>query len=145
MAGQTRTRPACPDRRAPDAAAEKDFALVQELVGAIRQIRAEYGVEPGKSVNVRVGRTHAAFSAEEGTMRRLAKVAEMSYGAPPSAPGAHAVLADGTEVYIALGTRRDPQKESGPARRREGAPGAAAGGAARQAGQRELREPGPRR
>ncbi|MBK8004299.1 MAG: valine--tRNA ligase [Gemmatimonadetes bacterium] len=100
-----------PDGRAPDAAAEKDFALVQELVGAIRQIRAEYGVEPGKSVNVRVGRRPPPFAAEEGTIRRLAKVAEMSYGAPPSAPGAHAVLVDGTEVYIALGDLVDLQKE----------------------------------
>ena len=100
-----------PDRRAPDAAAERDFALVQELVGAIRQIRAEYGVEPGKTVNVRVGRTHAAFTAEEGTIRRLAKVGEVSYGAPPGTPGAHAVLADGTEVYIALGDLVDLQKE----------------------------------
>jgi valyl-tRNA synthetase len=100
-----------PDRRAPNPEAEREFALVQELVGAIRQIRAEYGVEPGKTVNVRVGRRHSAFTAEEGTIRRLAKVGTLEYGAPPSEPGAHAVLGDGTDVFIALGDLVDIKKE----------------------------------
>jgi len=100
-----------PDRRAPDADVERDFGLLQELVGAIRQIRAEYGVEPGKSVNVRVARRHPALIKEEGTVCRLARVGLLSYGAPPDEPGGHAVLTDGTAVFIALGDLVDLKKE----------------------------------
>ncbi|MEO8636058.1 MAG: valine--tRNA ligase [Gemmatimonadales bacterium] len=98
-------------RLAVDASAEREFTLVQELVGAVRQIRAEYGVEPGKSVNVRASQAHAAFRAEEGTIMRLAKIGSLTYGAPLAEPGANAVLADGTTLYIALGDLVDVKKE----------------------------------
>jgi len=100
-----------PDRRAPDPAAERDFVMVQELVGAVRQIRAEYGVEPGKQVSLRVSRRHPAFVEEEGTIARLARLGHVSYGEPLPEPGANAVLQDGTSLYIALGELVDLQKE----------------------------------
>ncbi|HWA17308.1 MAG TPA: valine--tRNA ligase, partial [Gemmatimonadales bacterium] len=98
-------------RRASDPAAEKGFALVQELVGAVRQIRAEYGVEPGKTVNLRISREHPAFTEESGTIQRLAKIGHLGYGEPLAEPGANAVLSDGTTLYIALGDLVDLQKE----------------------------------
>jgi valyl-tRNA synthetase len=98
-------------QRATDPAAEKGFALVQELVGAVRQIRAEYGVEPGKTVNLRISREHPAFSEESGTIQRLAKIADLTYGEPLAEAGANAVLTDGTTLYIALGDLVDIQKE----------------------------------
>lgn len=100
-----------PDRRAADAAAERDFALVQELVGAVRQIRAEYGVEPGKQVALRISRRHPAFVEEEGTIARLAKIGHVTYGDPLPEAGANAVLKDGTSLYIALGDLVDLRKE----------------------------------
>ena len=100
-----------PDQRASDLTAEREFALVQELVGAIRQIRAEYGVEPGKTVNVRVSTERPAFRAEAGTIRRLAKLGTLAYGTPLAEPGANAVLADGTALYISLGELVDLRKE----------------------------------
>jgi valyl-tRNA synthetase len=100
-----------PDRRASDALAERDFALVQELVGAVRQIRAEYAVEPGKQVSLRISRKHQAFTDEEGTILRLAKLGHLSYGDPLPEPGANAVLQDGTTLYIALGDLVDLRKE----------------------------------
>ncbi len=100
-----------PARRAVDESAERGFALVQELVGAVRQIRAEYGVEPGKTVNLRISREHPAFSEESGTITRLAKLGSLSYGPPLTQPGANAVLSDGTTLYIALGDLVDVQKE----------------------------------
>jgi valyl-tRNA synthetase len=100
-----------PDRRAADAAAERDFALVQELVGAVRQIRAEYGVEPGKQVALRISRRHPAFVEEEGTIARLAKIGHVTYGDPLPEAGANAVLKDGTSLYIALGDLVDLKKE----------------------------------
>ena len=100
-----------PDRRAPNPGAERDFAVVQELVGAIRQLRAEYGVEPGRSVNVRVSRQHPAFTEEQGTILRLAKVGALTFGDPLAEPGANAILSDGTAVYIGLGDLVDVARE----------------------------------
>jgi valyl-tRNA synthetase len=100
-----------PDPRAEDQAAEQGFALVRELVGAVRQIRAEYGVEPGRQINLRISRRHPAFVEEEGTIARLAKAGAISYGEPLAQPGAHAVLRDGTSLYIALGDLVDLAKE----------------------------------
>jgi valyl-tRNA synthetase len=100
-----------PDRRAVDDRAEQDFARVQELVGAVRQIRAEYGVDPGKQVSLRISRRHAAFTAEQGTIARLAKIGALSYGDPLPEPGANAVLSDGTALYIALGDLVDIRRE----------------------------------
>ncbi|MFN8651246.1 MAG: valine--tRNA ligase [Gemmatimonadales bacterium] len=100
-----------PDRRAADAEAERDFALVQELVGAVRQIRAEYGVEPGKQLALRISRRHPAFVEEEGTIARLAKVGQVTYGDPLPEAGANAVLKDGTSLYITLGELVDIRKE----------------------------------
>jgi valyl-tRNA synthetase len=100
-----------PDRRAPNRGAEQDFALVQELVSAIRQLRAEYAVEPGRSVNVRVSREHPAIVEETGTVLRLAKVGTLTFGDPLPEPGANAILADGTAVYIALGELVDVARE----------------------------------
>jgi valyl-tRNA synthetase len=100
-----------PDRRAADDAAGRDFGLVQELVSAVRQIRAEYGVEPGKQVALRISRRHPAFVEEEGTIIRLAKLSQLSYGDPLSEPGANAVLQGGTALYIALGELVDLKKE----------------------------------
>jgi valyl-tRNA synthetase len=100
-----------PDQRATDAEAERDFSVVQELVGAVRQIRAEYGVEPGKQVSLRISRRHRALVEEERTIGRLAKVGHVSYGEPLPQPGANAVLQDGTSLYIALGDLVDVRKE----------------------------------
>jgi len=100
-----------PDRRAEDEVAERHFAQLQELVGAIRQIRAEYGVEPGRSVNARVARRNPALVLEEATVCHLAKVGQLRYGPPPDEPGGHAVLKDGNTVFIALGELVDLKKE----------------------------------
>ncbi|HEU4828475.1 MAG TPA: valine--tRNA ligase, partial [Gemmatimonadales bacterium] len=42
------------DPRARDEAALREFSLVQELVGAIRGIRAEYGIAPGQAIRASV-------------------------------------------------------------------------------------------
>jgi valyl-tRNA synthetase len=84
---------------------------VQELVSAVRQIRAEYGVDPGRPVNVRISRRHPAFVAEQGTIARLAKAGQVAYGDPLAEPGANAVLSDGTALYIALGDLVDIGRE----------------------------------
>ena len=108
-----------PDDRARDPEALADFALLQELVGAVRSIRAEYGVEPGKPVRVTVGTAsravRRALEAEVTTVQRLAKVDSLVQRDGDSAePGAgHAVLTDGTTVSVPLGDLIDLDRECG--------------------------------
>ena len=106
-----------PDRRAEDPAALREFGLVQELVGAIRGIRAEYGVQPGQPVRVMVGRDGGApdpaLDRERATVLRLAKVSDLGFGEPTERVGGHAVLSDGTSVFVPLGDAIDVGRECG--------------------------------
>jgi len=104
-----------PDRRAVDDPAEREFGLVQGLITAVRQIRAEYGVEPGATVPLimtdlsREGRS--AFELEAATIQRLAKVSRISLGETPSGVGASAALSDGSAAFVALGEVLDVSRE----------------------------------
>jgi valyl-tRNA synthetase len=105
------------DSRARDPKALKQFGLVQELVSAIRTIRAEYGVQPGQLVRAVVsGETEAAAAAlkqERATITRLAKLSELSLGESRERVGGHAVLSDGTAVFVPLGDTIDVGRECG--------------------------------
>ncbi len=104
-----------PDSRAMDPSAEHAFGLVQQVVTAIRQIRAEYGVAPGTGIAVRVlaatASVQRALESERTTIMRLAKVNELSFGAASDEAGGHAVLDDGTSVFIPLGRAIDLERE----------------------------------
>jgi len=100
-----------PDDRAIDAAALRDFAVVQELIGAVRQIRAEYGVQPGHPVRLWLSTPHPAVASELGTVQRLARVSTVHHGDAPSEPGGHAVLSDGRAVFVPLGDALDLDRE----------------------------------
>jgi valyl-tRNA synthetase len=106
-----------PDPRARDPEALKEFGLVQELVSAIRAIRAEYGVQPGQLVRAVVsGASQAAAAAlkhERPTITRLAKLSELSLGESRERVGGHAVLSDGTAVFVPLGDAIDVGRECG--------------------------------
>jgi valyl-tRNA synthetase len=102
-----------PDNRATDAAALVDFALVQQVIGSVRQIRAEYGVQPGQPVRLWVSERLPALVAELGTIERLAKVSAVRFGEAPTEPGAHAVLEGGAAVFVPLGGALDLEKECG--------------------------------
>jgi valyl-tRNA synthetase len=105
-----------PDRRAEDPEALREFGLVQEVVGAIRGIRAEYGVQPGQPVRAVVTRSASgdgAIRREQATVTRLAKVSELSFGEPRERVGGHAVLSDGTAVFVPLGDAIDVDRECG--------------------------------
>jgi valyl-tRNA synthetase len=105
------------DRRAADAAALKRFGSVQEIVGAIRSIRAEYGVQPGQTVRATIANPGAdarAALAEAGPIvTRLAKLSALETGGEPADPKAAAttVLPDGTSVSVPLGDLVDVEKE----------------------------------
>ena len=98
-----------------DAEALRVFSAVQAIVGAIRQLRAEYAVAPGKSVHVTIvdpsDVARQALAAEGDTVRRLAKVEALHVGAAPSEAGGTIVLDDGTTVIVPLGDLVDLDKE----------------------------------
>jgi len=104
-----------PDDRAVDAGALRDFSLVQELVGAVRAIRAEYGIQPGQSVRAMVTpasrATRRALEAESRTIERLARVGVLGFGSPRERIGANAVLSDGTALFVPLGDAIDLERE----------------------------------
>jgi valyl-tRNA synthetase len=94
-----------------DVESERRFELVKSLVSAIRTIRAEYGIKPGKEIGASVetasDTTRQAFDAELGTIKRLGKIDNLSFESPDDAVGAHAVLPDGTAVFVPLGDAID--------------------------------------
>ncbi|HEV8599338.1 MAG TPA: class I tRNA ligase family protein, partial [Gemmatimonadales bacterium] len=105
------------DRRALDAEALRRFGALQELVGAFRSIRAEYGVPPGQTVRATVTRpgpeTREVLRLERPTVRRLAKVSSLELKEAESAAiaTANAVLSDGSLVTVPLGDLVDLHKE----------------------------------
>jgi valyl-tRNA synthetase len=105
------------DARAEDPEALADFGLVQQIVGAIRGIRAEYGVQPGQTVrayaSVDGGKAAAALERERGTIVRLAKLSELILGESTERIGGNAVLPDGTSVFVPLGDAIDVGRECG--------------------------------
>jgi len=106
-----------PDRRARDPEALTEFGLVQQVVGAIRGIRAEYGVQPGQTVRAFVsldGRAPSpALERERGTILRLAKLSDLVLAESTERVGGHAVLPDGTSVFVPLGDAIDVGRECG--------------------------------
>jgi valyl-tRNA synthetase len=99
-----------------DPEAEARVAALQELIGVVRAIRAEYRVAPGDRVEVWIRgadeAVRAALEAERAAADRLAGVARWSFdGRPPRAEGAHAVLRSGAEVFVSLAGLVDLDRE----------------------------------
>jgi valyl-tRNA synthetase len=106
-----------PDPRADDPEALAEFDLVQQVVGAIRGIRAEYGVQPGQTVRAFVsqdGRAPSpALERERATILRLARLSELVLAESRESVGGHAVLPDGTSIFVPLGEAIDVGRECG--------------------------------
>jgi len=94
------------------------FDLVREAVSAVRQIRSDYAIPPGKAIDVAIqSKSHAALFTDHAPLigqlsRSTVKVGGQSGGAA----AAHAVLADGSEVIVPLEGLVDLKKECGKLR-----------------------------
>ncbi|HEX7239271.1 MAG TPA: valine--tRNA ligase [Longimicrobiaceae bacterium] len=101
-----------PDRE--DAAAEARFAELQAVIVAVRNIRAEYGVQPSQRVPLRVPgaapELRADLEAGLRALRDLARVEDLGFEAGGGA-GASAVLRSGAEVFVPLAGVIDVAKE----------------------------------
>src|SRR5437867_3394321 len=99
-----------------DPRAEARFALVQDAIAAIRTIRAEYRVSPKArltaTVTPKTAEGRGAFEGERETIVRLGQLEALGLdGRRAAKAGAHAVLADGSEVFVALSEAIDVQQE----------------------------------
>jgi valyl-tRNA synthetase len=98
-----------------DDAAEAAFAEMQEVIGAVRNLRQEYGVQPAARVPLRVvpatEAVRGALEAGRRTLLDLARVDDLGFGAAGGEVGASAVLRSGTELFIPLAGVIDLEKE----------------------------------
>src|SRR2546422_9980878 len=103
-----------------DVAADAQFARVQEVISAIRNIRAEYRVAPKARITAIVTPSGAAarrtLEGERETILRLAQLEALSLDGKSgpgvgNGPGGHAVLRDGSAVFVPLGGALHGQQE----------------------------------
>lgn len=98
-----------------DQEAERGFGLVQGLIGAVRNVRAEYNVPHAKTVSIVVnpagGDTREFLEMELGTIERLAKVSSIEFASIHDGVGSHSVLTDGSSVFVSLGEAVDVRRE----------------------------------
>jgi valyl-tRNA synthetase len=100
-------------RRSDDKA--PDFELVREVVTALRQLRGEYSVAPGRTLDaivVTADGTAAMLERERSTIERLARCT-LRIAPTPDVQGAaaHQVLSGGNEVIVPLEGVIDVTKE----------------------------------
>ena len=103
-------------REGGDAASERanEFELVREAVAAIRQIRAEYAVPPGKSIDAIAVANNGAtrvFGEESLLVERLARTSLSIAPTAPAGAAAHAVLTGGASLVVPLAGLVDVEKE----------------------------------
>jgi len=92
----------------PASADERDaiarFDLVREAIGAVRQIRSDYAIPPGKPIDVAIQSKSRAtlFSDHAPLIGRLSRSSVQVNAHSNSSAAAHGVLADGSEVIVPL-------------------------------------------
>src|SRR5205807_3148829 len=88
-----------------DSELDLQFLRVRQVVEKIRAIRAEYRVPPKArlvaAIKPRSEAIRAAFDGERDTIVRLAQLSELQLDGGLRGAGAHAVLGDGSEVFVA--------------------------------------------
>ena len=94
------------------------FDVVREAVTALRQVRSDYAIAPGKSLDavIRSPRNEALFVAHGGLVGRLARAAVRVGGIDGATGAAHVLLTDGSEVIVPLGGLVDLSRECGKLR-----------------------------
>ena len=98
------------------------FDIVREAVTALRQVRSDYAIAPGKPIDakIRSSRNAALFRSYSGLIGRLGRAQVLlDHGdkAAPDADGAaHVLLTDGSEIIVPLGGLVDLSKECGKLR-----------------------------
>jgi valyl-tRNA synthetase len=92
-----------------------EFELVRAVVDAIRQVRADYNVPPGRAVDATVvagaGVPPHVYAQEAALIGALTRAAVTVAEAAPAGAAAHALLGGGAEVVVPLAGLVDLAKE----------------------------------
>src|SRR5690606_34140226 len=98
----------------PVAGEPAEFEIVREAVTALRQLRGDYGIPPGRDVAAQVlpvaGR-HDLWRDEAALIGRLSRCTVTIVDTVTTEAAAHAVLADGTQLALPLAGVIDVAKE----------------------------------
>jgi valyl-tRNA synthetase len=98
-----------------DAASEAQLAELQELIGSVRNLRAEYGIQPGARVPLYVAgvsdEMRGVLEASTRALRDLARVETLAFRSAEGVVGATAVLRSGAEAFIPLADVIDLDRE----------------------------------
>ncbi len=105
-----------------DEAAESEMKLVQDIVVAVRNIRGEMNVAPGRPADLRVAtadsRVRETVERHTGIIQRMATVGDLEFISPGERPEASAVAVIGaTELFVPLAGLIDLDKEREKLRR----------------------------
>jgi valyl-tRNA synthetase len=118
VAGEFLVRASWPTRaRGTESVAAVEFELAREAVLAIRQIRNDNAVPPGKMIEVLLrapsgaAGLRASLAAESATIGRLTRSEVRLVDSAPTGAAAHAVLGGGAEVIVPLAGLIDVDKE----------------------------------
>ncbi|HET7457520.1 MAG TPA: valine--tRNA ligase [Gemmatimonadaceae bacterium] len=108
--------PAVRASAASSATPAAEFEIVRDAVVALRQIRSDYNVAPGKQVEAtlvpaRGGRAAAVLAAESALVGRLTRSEVRVADTAPGGAAAQKLLADGSEAYVMLAGLVDVAKE----------------------------------
>jgi valyl-tRNA synthetase len=106
-----------PGQGEPNEAAERDFALLREIITGIRNIRNEYKVEPARFVaaTIAAGERAALIESQRALLARLARVADdrltivERLDAKPE--NAAALVIEDVEIYLPLAGLIDMEAE----------------------------------
>jgi valyl-tRNA synthetase len=118
--GEFLMRAAWPSRmRSRPTIAAQEFEIVREAVLAIRQIRGDNNVPPGKVIEAFVRTTDdgrrttgdGVLEAESPTIGRLARAEVRMVAEAPGGAAAHAIIAGGTEIVVPLAGLIDVDRE----------------------------------
>jgi len=91
-----------------------EFTRVIEAVAAVRQLRGEYGIPPGKALDgfvIPAAASRATFAEEGALIERLTRCTLTAADRAPGGAAAHQVLSDGTEIVLPLAGAIDLEKE----------------------------------
>jgi valyl-tRNA synthetase len=115
VAGEFLATAEWPKVRGVDTKRGTEFELAREAVTAIRQVRADYNIPPGKLIDaVLVGAAATArtvLNEEAALIGRLARATISLAGAAPAGSAAHVLLTDGSQVIVPLGGTVDVNRE----------------------------------
>ncbi|MEO8624569.1 MAG: class I tRNA ligase family protein, partial [bacterium] len=105
-----------PEARSLDAVDARvgHFELLKEIVEAIRRVRSEYAVAPGKMIDafiIAAPASHAMLGEEFPLVARLARTQLSLVESAPEGAAANVVLAGGTEIIVPLAGLIDIKKE----------------------------------